>query len=221
MRLENKYSKSVIERGEGYLDSVRDCIKINNLIYGKVQGSSIYKTEVDLDSLEGDCSCPYGTNCKHAVALYLNYQKGKFWDANDFIKSLNKMNSNELKELILSKLQDNPDWIIKHNLRKRTNKKDFIKDFKKSFSFDKISEAEALLPDFSFEQLSELQDYINKNYDDLSEKLGEERENEEYGYEYWDDEDYDKELSELNEKLIEKIVKKSLENGKVKEVIKR
>src|SRR3989344_1882712 len=221
MKLENKYSESVIERGEGYIDSVDDCIKINNFIYGKVQGSSTYKTEVDLDSLGGDCSCPYGTNCKHAVALYLVYQKGKFWDADGFIKSLNKMNSNELKELILSKLQDNPDWIIKHNIRKRANKKEFIKSFKKGFSLDKISEAEALLPDFSLEQLLELQDYISDNYDDLAEKLGEERENEEYGYDYWDDEGYDEELLDLNEKLMEIIVKKSLERGKVKEVIKR
>lgn len=221
MKIEDKYPETIIERGEGYLNSVKCCIKINNFIYGEVQGSTTYKTEVDLDSLDGDCSCPYGTNCKHAVALYLNYQKGKFWDAEDFIKSLNKMNSNELKELVLSKLQDNPDWIIKHNLRKGANKKDFLKSFKKNFSSDKISEAEALLPDFSFEQLLKLQDYINKNYEDLSEKLGEERENEEYGYEYGDDEDYDEELLDLNEKLIELIVKKSLEKNKVEEIIKK
>ncbi len=226
MKLENKYSEAVIERGEGYTDSVKYCIKINNFIYGKVHGSTTYTTEVDLSSLGGDCSCPYGTNCKHAIALYLNYQKGKFWDAEDFIKSLNKMNNNELKELILSKLQDNPDWIIKHNLRKGTNKKEFIKDFKKNFSSDKVNEAEAILPDFSFDQLLELQDYINNNYDDLAEKLGEEIENKEYGYEDYDDEDYDdedydEELLDLNEKLIEIIVKKSLEKNKVEEIIKK
>ena len=131
------------------------------------------------------------------------------------------MNNNELKELILSKLQDNPDWIIKHNLRKGTNKKEFIKDFKKNFSSDKVNEAEAILPDFSFDQLLELQDYINNNYDNLAEKLGEEIENKEYGYEDYDDEDYDEELLDLNEKLIEIIVKKSLEKNKVEEIIKK
>lgn len=219
MKLENKYSESVIGRGKGYLSSVKYCIKINNFIYGKVESSTTYKTEVDLDSLDGDCSCPYGTNCKHAVALYLTYQEGKFWDAEDFIKSLNKMSSNELKELILSKLKDNPEWIIKHNIRKNTNTKDFIKSFKKSFSSDKVKEAEALLPNLSFEKLLELKDHIDNNYDELAEKLGEKRENE--GCEYWDDESYDKELFELNEKLAELLVKQSLEKNKTDRIIKR
>lgn len=220
MKLENKYSKQVIERGKGYLNSVKYCIKINNFIFGKVEGSTTYKTEVDLESLDGSCSCPYGTNCKHAVALYLVYQKGKFCDAEDFIKSLNKMSSNELKEMILSKLQDNPDWIIKHNIRKSTNAKDFIKSCKKNFSSDKIEEAEALLPVFSFEQLLELHDYIDSNYDEITDKIYESDEYNE-NYEYWEDEEYDAGLFELNEKLIELIVKKSLQENKVNEAIRR
>src|SRR3989344_8302299 len=147
MKLENRYSEEVIERGEGYLNSVKYCIKIDNFIYGKVEGSTIYKTEVDLKSLEGDCSCPYGTNCKHAVALYLNYQKGKFGEAKEFIKNLDKMNHKDLKEMILSKLQDNPEWIIKYNLRKSTKKEDLLKSFKKGFSLKTINKAESVLPD--------------------------------------------------------------------------
>src|SRR3989338_8502777 len=46
-------------------------------------------------------------------------------------------------------------------------------------------------------------------------------ENSDYGYDSWDEENYDEELYDLNEKLVEIIVKKSLENGKVKEVVKR
>jgi hypothetical protein len=221
MKLENRYSESVIERGEGYLNSVKYCIKVNNFIYGKVEGSRTYKTEVDLETLDGDCSCPYGTNCKHAIALYLNYKKGKYSDAEDFIKSLSKMSVNELKELILSKLQENPEWIIKHNIRKNRNTKDFIKSFKKSFSSEIINEADALIPNLSFQQLFELHDYIYNNYDDLAEKLGEESEEDNYREDYWDDEEYDKGLYELNEKLIEIIVKKSLEKDKVNEIIKR
>ena len=221
MDIQDKYSDSVIERGEDYLNSVKYCIKIKNFIYGKVEGSHTYKTEVDLDTLEGDCSCPYGTNCKHAVALYLNYKKGIYSDAEDFIKSLDKMSNNELKELIISKLQENSDWIIKHNIRKNADTKDFFKSFKKGFSSGLINEADALLPDLSFQQLLELHDYISKNYDELAEKLAEESENDYYRGDYWDDEEYDKELYELNEKLIEIIIKKSLEKNKVDEVIKR
>ncbi|MEK6936151.1 MAG: SWIM zinc finger family protein [Nanoarchaeota archaeon] len=221
MDIQDKYSDNIIERGEGYLNSVKSCIKIKNFIYGKVEGSHTYKTEVDLDSLDGDCSCPYGTNCKHAVALYLTYKKGRYNDTEDFIKSINKMSNNELKELILSKLQENPDWIIKHNIRKNTNTKDFFKSFKKSFSSELINEADALLPDLSFQQLLELHDYIYKNYDELAEKLAEEDEDDYYKEDYWDDEEYDKELCELNEKLIEIIIKKSLKKDEVNEVIKR
>jgi len=221
MKLKDNYSEKVIERGEEYEDAVRYCIKINNFIYGNVKGSNIYRTEVDLKSLEGECSCPYEANCKHAVALYLNYKKGKFWDAEDFIKSLNKMSKSKLIEMILSKLQDNPDWIKKHNLKKSVNKKIFVREFKKSFSSGKIEEAEAVLPNLSFGKLLELYDYIDGNYDDLAERLGEESEYYEHGYDYWDDEEYDRELSKLYENLKELIIKKALKNNKAAEVIKR
>src|SRR3989344_6151844 len=222
MKLEQKYADKIIERGEEYLDSVEYCLKINNFIYGQVRGSIKYKTEVDLNSLDGDCSCPYGTNCKHAVALYLVYKKGKFWDAEDFIKSLNKMGHGELKEIILSKLQDNPDWVKKHNLRKGTNKSDFLKSFKKNFSSELIGEAEAVLPDLTFEQLLELNNYISKNYDDLAEKLIEENENNEYAHSYdsYDNEDYDKGLYDLNELITETIIKRALLENKVEKILR-
>lgn len=222
MKFEQKYSDKVIERGEEYLDSVEYCLKINNFIYGQVQGSRKYKTKVNLDSFNGECSCPYGTNCKHAVALYLIYKKGRFWDAEDFIKGLDKMSHNELKEMILSKLQDNPDWVKKYVLRKDTNKIDFLKSFKKNFSSGLISEAEAILPDFTFEQLLELNNYISKNYDNLAEKLSEENENNEYAYSYdsYDDEGYDKELYDLNELIIETIVRRALLENKVEKILR-
>ena len=220
MKLEQKYSDEIIERGEGYLNSVEYCIKINNSIYGQVHGSNKYKTEVDLNSLDGDCSCPYGTNCKHSVALYLTYQKGKFWDADDFIKKLDKMSHSELKEMILSKLKDNPDWVKRHALQKGVNKSDLLRSFKKSFSSELISEAEAVLPDLSFEQLLELHEYISKNYDELAEKILEENENDEYSHDYdYDDEEYDKELYDLNELITEVIVKRALSENKAEKIL--
>ena len=216
MKLENKYPDKIIERGKEYLSSVKYCIKIKDFIYGKVEGSRTYKTEVDLETLDGNCSCPYGTNCKHAVALYLNYKKGLFSDSVDFIKGLNKMSNNELKELILSKLKENPDWIIKYNIRKNKNTGDFIKSFQKNFSSEIVNEADALLPNFSFQQLLKLHDYIYNNYDNLAEKLEGGSEEDNYREDYLDEEEYDKGLYELNEKLIEIIVKKSLEKNKDK-----
>lgn len=217
MDIEDKYSEAVIERGEGYINSVIYCIKIDKKLYGKVQGSRTYETEIDLDSFHGDCSCPYGTNCKHAVALYLSYKKGRFSDSKEFIQSLNEMNNKELIELILSKLKDNPEWIFKFNIRKSVSTKDFVKSFKKNFSSEKIEEAEALLPKLSFEQILELNDYIEKNYDTLEEDLIEDNESSEY----WDDEEYDDRLDNLNESLKEQILKKSQEKNKINEIIKR
>ena len=218
--LKEVYSDEIISRGEGYLESVKNCIKINNIIYGKVEGSRIYKTEVDLDSLDGNCSCPYGTNCKHAVALYLTYKKGEFNDSDEFIKSLNNMSKNDLIELIISKLEDNPDLIIRHNIKKNTKRENFVKEFKTKFSTKKIEEADAILNLLSFKQLLEMHDYIERNYDSLIDKLFEQAE---YTNEYdeWQNDDYDGGLGEVSEKIKKEIVKKAIKENAVLEVIKR
>lgn len=220
MELKEVYSKEVIERGKGYLGSVKYCIKIGNVIYGKVEGSRVYKTEVGLDSLEGECSCPYGANCKHAVTLYLVYKNGDFSDANGFIQSLSAMSKDELIELVISKLQDNPDLIIKHNIRKNTNRDNFVREFKSKFSTKKIEEADAILPMLSFVQLLELHDYIDKNSEDLTDKLFEQSEYTEE-YEGWHNEDYDGGLSELLERIREILVKNAIKEKKQLEVIGR
>jgi len=218
--LKEKYSDRIIDRGKGYLDSVKYCIKINNTICGKVEGSRTYKTEVDLDSLDGECSCPYGTNCKHAVALYLTYKKGNFDNATEFITSLNSMSKSELIELIISKLEDNPDLIIKHNIRKSTKRENFVKEFKTKFSTKKIEEADAILSLLSFKQLLEMNDYIEEDSDSLIDKLFEQAE---YTNEYddWDNEDYDGGLSDLSEKIKKEIVKNAIKENTSLEVIKR
>lgn len=217
------YPSSTIEKAEDYVDRVSNCIKIGNFVYGRVQGTYTYKTEVDLETMEGDCSCPIGHNCKHVVALFLSYNKRKCWDAKDFIKNLDNMSKNGLKELILSKLKDNPDWIIKHNLKKSIDKKYFVVDFKKNFSSEKIDEAELIIAELSLEQLFSLYDYINDNYDDLAEKLGEEdyNGNENYNGDYWDDEEYDKDLYNLKENIEELLIKRCKEKKSIKELLKR
>ncbi|MBU3913056.1 MAG: SWIM zinc finger family protein [Nanoarchaeota archaeon] len=218
--LHEKYSENTIDKARGYIDRVVNCIKIGKFLYGKVQGTYLYRPEIDIETLSGECSCPVGSNCKHVVALYLNYKKGNFEDAENFIKNLNKMSISELKELILSKLQDNPDWIIKHNLRKNSDKGSFFKLFKKNFSPDKIEEADAVLPDLSFEQLLELYDYISENYESLSDKIYEDEEYNE-NHEHWEDEEYDAGLGELLDKLKEVIIQKSIKNKRVAEIVKR
>ena len=42
----------------------------------KIAEFYLYKTKVSMETLEGECSCPYNHNCKHAVAAYLFYKEG-------------------------------------------------------------------------------------------------------------------------------------------------
>jgi len=69
MELTAKYNNSVIERGRDYLNNITYCVKVADFLYAEVKGSRAYNTKVNLKTLDGSCSCPYGTNCKHAVAL--------------------------------------------------------------------------------------------------------------------------------------------------------
>src|SRR3989338_6661210 len=94
--IQDVYGEGVIERGKGYLGNVKSCAKIGNCLHAKVQGSSLYKTKVDLLTLEGECSCPYEYNCKHAVAAYLYYKKGMGNDADGFLTHLKSLSKEEL-----------------------------------------------------------------------------------------------------------------------------
>ena len=68
------YDGGVIERGEGYIHNVESCIKIGEALHARVHGHQVYATTFHLGTLRGECSCPFGSNCKHAVAAYLYYK---------------------------------------------------------------------------------------------------------------------------------------------------
>src|SRR3989344_975859 len=108
MELRNRYSDAVIERGEDYVNNVNYCIKIGEFLYAKVEGTRTYKTKVNIKTLEGDCSCPYGTNCKHAVAVCLVYKKGDYINSDNFIEHLNSLSKRKLIQIILDNLHNNP-----------------------------------------------------------------------------------------------------------------
>src|SRR4051794_19968388 len=84
-RREVYFGTAVFRRGEGYLrhghvvslEVVRDTADLLE-IAGVVKGSRErpYSLRVDWDgeTFEGNCSCPYGYFCKHAVALLLAHQ---------------------------------------------------------------------------------------------------------------------------------------------------
>ena len=82
--LKKIYGIKIYERGLDYYENghVLCVLKIGNKLYGEVLGSGVYEVEVDLENLNSKCSCPYGINCKHGVAVILGYKNGNYVDVN-------------------------------------------------------------------------------------------------------------------------------------------
>lgn len=104
------YGETIFERGLDYFedDRVTGVIKFNNKITGEVEGSATYKTEVDLNDLHSRCSCPYGSNCKHGVAVLLQYLEGEYGDGDEVTKRLDGMSREELRSAVDTLIRLNP-----------------------------------------------------------------------------------------------------------------
>ena len=77
--VENWAGSRIVARGQSYLES-RAVLNLNRAQDGAlvawVQGSRRYATRVSIGrrkDLESECTCPYWTTCKHAVAVVLEY----------------------------------------------------------------------------------------------------------------------------------------------------
>jgi hypothetical protein len=108
------YGETIFYRGQDYFDDnrVTSVIKFKNKLTGEVEGSTTYKTEVDLNDLQSECSCPYGINCKHGVAVLLKYMEGEYSDADEVTKSLDRMSREELRGVIDSLIRANPSNLM-------------------------------------------------------------------------------------------------------------
>ena len=104
------YGETIFYRGQDYFDDdrVTSVIKFKNKLTGEVEGSTTYKTDVDLNDLQSECSCPYGINCKHGVAVLLKYMEGEYSDADKVTKSLDRMSREELRSVIDTLISANP-----------------------------------------------------------------------------------------------------------------
>jgi hypothetical protein len=104
------YSETIFERGLDYFNEgkVSNAIKLKDKVFGVVVGTDRYKTEVNLDNFESKCSCPYGRNCKHGVALLLQYFNGDYVDGDEIMKKLEDMDREELKDIIEKMISMNP-----------------------------------------------------------------------------------------------------------------
>ena len=108
--IKHVYGETIFYRGQDYFDDdrVTSVIKFKNKLTGEVEGSTTYKTDVDLNDLRSKCSCPYGINCKHGVAVLLKYKKGEYSDTEEITKSLDKMSREELRGVIDFLISANP-----------------------------------------------------------------------------------------------------------------
>lgn len=211
MNLESVYGKEIIKRGEGYLDNVRQCIKIGNCLYADVIGTQEYKTKVNLETLEGECSCPYGSNCKHAVAAYLYHKQGKSDNADTFIEHLQKMDKPELIRMIIDNLPKTPEMAVDFTIKNTTNVSDFTEEFINDFSYNKLRKAEKLVDSFSFNQLARIIDFLSKNEEKNFDKI----------YEDYGVADEGEVLYDFKDRLIEEMVKKISNESELKKTIKK
>lgn len=76
------FEDKIVERGRKYAEEgrVKDKVFLSeNYLHGIVEGGQTYRTDVFLyrGKLHAVCTCPYGSDCKHAVALLLSFSEGK------------------------------------------------------------------------------------------------------------------------------------------------
>ena len=120
------YGETIFYRGQDYFDDdrVTSVIKFKNKLTGEVEGSTTYKTDVDLNDLRSECSCPYGINCKHGVAVLLKYMEGEYSDADEVTKSLDRMSREELRGVVDSLISANPSNLMYLGIQAEAKKPD-------------------------------------------------------------------------------------------------
>jgi hypothetical protein len=209
MRLTEEYPAHIIERGERYMHNVNYCIKLGDFLYAEVEGTTTYKTKVQLSTLQGDCSCPYQQNCKHAVAAILTYRQGQSIDADPFINHLNTLDKQQLIALILTTLQNNPDLILEYQLKTSTNCDIFVEELRKEFSYKNMKKAMILAPQFTFDHIMEILDFLKNHNQDLST---------EYYDSYYDDDEYDP-LDDLEYVLTQNLMDKISSEEQMKQLL--
>ena len=105
------YGETIFERGLEYFKEgrVTSVIKFRGKLIGEVVGTDRYKTEVDLDDFGCECSCPYGRNCKHGVAVLLQYFNGEYTDGDEIMEEVEDMSREELMKIVERLISMNPE----------------------------------------------------------------------------------------------------------------
>jgi len=165
------YEDKIIERGHNYIHNVIYCLKIDDFLYAEVEGTHRYKTKVNLKTLQGSCSCPYGTDCKHAVATYLAYKNKDYVNAEPFIRHLDTLDKESLIKIIVDSIYRNPKIVLDYDFKTLTKPESFVNSFITDFNYQKLEKAEMIVSSFDFKLLTKMLDFIIQNEDDLCDKI--------------------------------------------------
>lgn len=113
--IRKEFSEEVFQRGKKYYDEGRvlSAVKFEGRLYAEVEGSSDapYSVEINLYSLDSDCTCPYGKGCKHAVAslLFLANKSKNVVDANSKFSEMEKLPKEELVAILKRLFKSTPE----------------------------------------------------------------------------------------------------------------
>jgi hypothetical protein len=113
-RIRHVYGEAIFERGVRYFQEGRvlNVAKFSNKLFGEVIGTERYNTEVQLDNLQCKCSCPYRLNCKHGVAVLLQYFSGGYTDGDEVMERIERASKEDLKEIIERLIRANPQELL-------------------------------------------------------------------------------------------------------------
>lgn len=127
----------IIQRGYNYFrdEAVLNPVAFENRLVANVLGTDKYRTlaEVKDGHLYFECSCPYGSTCKHVIALLYEWVKRRknFTFFDEFKNSLKMKSREELVEMLEELASKNPDFVMNMG---NTDKDINTKAYKKNIS---------------------------------------------------------------------------------------
>ncbi len=114
LKIKRIYGDDVFQRGKAYFKEGRvlTAIRLENMVFGEVAGTEKYVTHVRLDSLSSTCTCPVRWNCKHGVALLLQFLSGNYVDGNKIMHDLESAERFELLKILKSLIDGDPTLLL-------------------------------------------------------------------------------------------------------------
>lgn len=109
--LKDNFGSEIIERGRKYYqqDRVRSLVVDGDSVAAIVIGSRNYRVRMNLDAMDFKCTCPYGANCKHMVAVLMALKDKKFENEKyDLANVLNGKSKEELIEIVRKMIISEP-----------------------------------------------------------------------------------------------------------------